>query len=106
MDTTNKLIPLTHPGEHLREAMGDWGLTQYRLAKELGVQQTRVMEIVKGRRAVSADTALRLARLFDTSPDYWMNLQTNHDLAIARRAQGEKINEQVKPLLSKGKKVS
>ena len=86
--------------------MGDWGLTQYRLAKELGVQQTRVMEIVKGRRAVSADTALRLGRLFDTSPDYWMNLQKNYDLAVARRAQGARINEQVKPLLSKGKKVS
>jgi len=86
--------------------MDDWGLTQYRLAKELGVQQTRIMEIVKGRRAVSADTALRLARLFDTSPDYWMNLQTNYDLAVARRAQGEKIDEQVKPLLSKGKQVS
>jgi addiction module HigA family antidote len=106
METTDKLIPLTHPGEHLLEAMKDWGLTQYRLAKELGVQQTRVMEIVKGRRAVSADTALRLGRLFDTSPDYWMNLQKNYDLAVARRAQGARINEQVKPLLSKGKKVS
>ena len=106
MEATNILIPLTHPGEHLREAMDDWGLTQYRLAKELGVQQTRIMEIVKGRRAVSADTALRLGRLFDTSPDYWMNLQTNYDLAVARRAQGEKIGEQVKPLLSKGKKIS
>jgi addiction module HigA family antidote len=106
MEATNILIPLTHPGEHLREAMDDWGLTQYRLAKELGVQQTRIMEIVKGRRALSADTALRLGRLFDTSPDYWMNLQINYDLAVARRAQGEKIDEQVKPLLSKGKKIS
>ena len=106
METNEKLITLTHPGEHLLEAMNDWGLTQYRLAKSLGVQQTRVMEIVKGRRAISADTALRLGRLFDTSPEYWMNLQKNYDLAMAMRTQGEKIDRQVKPLLLKGRKVS
>ncbi|MFC1795573.1 HigA family addiction module antitoxin [Pseudomonadota bacterium] len=106
METNEKLIPLTHPGEHLLEVMNDWGLTQYRLAKKLGVQQTRVMEIVKGRRAISADTALRLGRLFDTSADYWMNLQKNYELAVARRTRGEMIDTQVKPLVLNGKKVS
>ena len=106
MDKKQKFIPLTHPGEHLLEAMQGWGLSQYRLAKELGVQQTRIMEIIKGRRAISADTSLRLARFFDTSPEFWMNLQVNFDLAIAKRALGEKVNKDVRPLLSKGRKVS
>ena len=106
MDKKQDLIPLTHPGEHLLEVMQDWGLSQYRLAKALGVQQTRIMEIIKGRRAISADTSLRLGRLFDTSPEFWMNLQTNYDLAIAKRTLGTKVNRDVKPLLSKGMKVS
>jgi len=105
MDSKLKLIPLSHPGEHLLEVMEDWGLTQYRLAKDLGVQQTRIMEIIKGRRAISADTSLRLARFFDTSAEYWLNLQTNYDLAVAKRKLSAKINEDVTPLLSKGKKV-
>jgi len=106
MGKKHDLIPLTHPGEHLMEAMQDWGLSQYRLAKELGVQQTRIMEIIKGRRAISADTSLRLARFFDTSPEFWMKLQMNYDMAVARRALGERVDREVKPLLSQGKKVS
>jgi addiction module HigA family antidote len=106
METKLKPIPLTHPGEHLSEAMKDWGLSQYRLAKELGVQQTRIQEIIKGRRAISADTSLRLARFFDTSPEYWMNLQMNHDIAVAKRAVGAQVNKDVRPMLAKGKKVS
>ena len=99
-----ELIPLTHPGEHLQEAMEDWGLTQYRLAKGLGVQQTRIMEIIKGRRAITADTALRLGRFFDTSPEYWLNLQKNYELALAKRDNGEKIDQEVKPFYSVAKK--
>jgi addiction module HigA family antidote len=99
------LIPLTHPGEHLLEIMDDYDLTQYRLAKDLGVQQTRIMEIIKGRRAISADTALRLARYFDTSPEMWINLQKNYELQVARREKGERIKMEIKSLLSNGKKV-
>lgn len=106
MDKKQDLVSLTHPGEHLLEVMQDWGLSQYRLAKALGVQQTRIMEIIKGRRAISADTSLRLGRLFDTTPEFWMNLQMNYDMAVARRALGEKVNKDVSPLLSKGRKVS
>jgi addiction module HigA family antidote len=99
------LIPLTHLGEHLLEIMDDYDLTQYRLAKDLGVQQTRIMEIIKGRRAISADTALRLARYFDTSPEMWINLQKNYELQVARREKGERIKMEIKSLLSNGKKV-
>jgi addiction module HigA family antidote len=99
------LIPLTHPGEHLLEFMDDYGLTQYRLSKDIGVQQTRIMEIVKGRRAISADTALRLAKYFDTTPQMWINLQKNYELEVAQREIGEKINQEVRPLLSKDNKA-
>lgn len=105
MDKKSKPIPLTPPGEHLFELMEDWNLTQYRLAKELGVQQTRVMEIIKGRRAITADTALRLGRLFGMTPEFWMNLQINYDLAVARRKVGEKVDQDITPLLAMSRKV-
>ena len=105
MKETDKLIPLTHPGKHLREFIEDYGLTQYRLAKDLGIQQTRIMEIVKGRRAISADTALRLARYFDTTPQMWINLQKNYELDIAQREIGERINKEVTPLFSQARKA-
>jgi addiction module HigA family antidote len=105
MAKKEKLIPLTHPGEHLLEVLEDWGLTQYRLAKGLNVQQTRIMEIIKGRRAISADTSLRLAKFFDTTPEFWMNLQVNYDLAIAKRNLNAKLDLDVQPLLKNGNKV-
>jgi len=105
MEKKEKLIPLTHPGEHLLEVLQDWGLTQYRLAKGLGVQQTRIMEIIKGRRAISADTSLRLAKFFDTTPEFWMNLQMNYDLAVAKRNLSESLNLDVHPLLANGNKI-
>jgi addiction module HigA family antidote len=105
MDKKIEPIPISHPGDHLLEVLQDWGLTQYRLAKELGVQQTRIMEIIKGHRAISADTSLRLAHYFDTTPEFWMNLQMNYDLALAKRKLSAKLNEDVQPLLSQGKKV-
>jgi len=77
--------PIT-PGEVLREEfLEPLGITAYRLAQEIHVQQTRVGEILAGRRAITADTALRLARYFGTSPQLWLNLQANHDLVVAER---------------------
>jgi len=99
------LIPLTHPGKHLLEFMDDYELTQYRLAKDIGVQQTRIMEIVKGRRAISADTALRLAKYFDTTAQMWITLQKNYELEVAERKIGDKIKKEVKPLLLKRRKT-
>ena len=91
-------LPPVHPGEVLREeAMAPIGLSANRLAKELGIPASRVLEIVNGRRAISADTALRLGRYFDTSAQFWMNLQTRYDLDLARETNGEAIKRAVKP---------
>ena len=74
-----------HPGEILREQfMSEFGLSINRLARDLRVPVTRIAEIVNERRAISPDTALRLAQYFGTTPEFWMNLQTAHDLDVAR----------------------
>lgn len=70
-----------HPGEILeKEFLEPMGLTAYRLAKEIGVQQTRISQIVSEKRSVTADTAIRLSRFFGTSEEFWMNLQREYDL--------------------------
>ena len=93
-----KRLPPVHPGEILREeAMVPIGLSANRLARELGIPASRVLEIVNGRRGISADTALRLGRYFGTGEQFWMNLETNYDLAVARDANGKAIERAVKP---------
>ncbi len=75
----------THPGEILAEEfLKPLGITQARLARELKISTNRLNELVKGKRGMTADTALRLADRFLTSPEFWMNLQTTHDLSKAR----------------------
>jgi antitoxin HigA-1 len=94
----SKLKPV-HPGEILREEfMRPLGLSVNRLALELRVPVTRMAEIVHQRRAVTSDTALRLARLFRTTPEFWLNLQTRYDLEIARDRQERKVHREVHPL--------
>ena len=75
--------PLPHPGEHLREDfLPDYGLTPGALAKRMGLKdRTRIERLVRERQPVTADTALRLARVFGTTPEFWMNLQAQHDLS-------------------------
>ena len=74
-----------HPGEILREQfMAEFGVSMNRLARDLRVPVTRISEIVNQRRSVTSDTALRLARYFGTTPEFWMNLQTSYDLDTAR----------------------
>jgi addiction module HigA family antidote len=73
-----------HPGEHLAELLHELGVTQYRLAKAMGVPQIRVHQIVHGRRAVTADSALRLGRALGMTPEFWLNLQRMYDLDVAR----------------------
>lgn len=93
-----KMAPV-HPGEILYEDfMKPLGITQYRLAKEMHVYPRRVNEIVHGKRAISADTALRLARYFGTSAELWMNLQAHYDLELARDDAEEQIAAEVQPL--------
>lgn len=82
---TAKLEPI-HPGEILSEEfLGPLGVSQYKLAKAVGVSARRINEIVHGRRSITADTALRLARFFGTSEMFWMNLQASYDLDVERR---------------------
>jgi addiction module HigA family antidote len=92
-------MPPIHPGETLREDfLKPIGLTANRLAAELFVPVTRVNDIVRGRRAITADTALRLARYFGTTPQFWINLQSNYDLELAQDARGSEISRRVWPL--------
>jgi antitoxin HigA-1 len=73
-------------------------LTRYRIAKAIRVPQRRIDEICSGKRAISADTALRLGRLFGVEPQFWMNLQSQYDLEIALRDQGAAVDNDVTPL--------
>ena len=85
-----------HPGEVLfEEFLGPLGISQNRLAREIGVPPRRVNEIVHGTRAVTADTALRLARYFGTSEGFWMGLQADYDLEEARRRLGARLEREV-----------
>ena len=88
----------THPGEVLSEEfLKPLGMSVNALAMALRVPATRIGAIVKGERSVTADTALRLARFFGTSPEFWMNLQAMYDLTKARRDTGGKIRRDVRP---------
>lgn len=74
------------------------GLSQYRVAQDIGVPTLRISQIVHGKRAVTADTAMRLARYFGTSPDVWLRLQARYDLEVAERKYGDRIAREVKVL--------
>ena len=90
-------LPPVHPGEVLLEDfMKPLGLSQYRLAKELNVPALRISQIVHGKRAVTADTALRLARYFGTSANVWMRLQARYDLEVAETELAERVKREVK----------
>jgi addiction module HigA family antidote len=96
MDIT--LSPI-HPGEVLLEDfMKPLGLTQYRLAHDIGVTPIRISQIVNGQRAISVDTAMRLARYFSTSAAVWLRLQVRYDLEVAQGTLSDRINREVKVL--------
>lgn len=87
-----------HPGDTLKEEyLAPFGMSVNALAKELGIGAARLNEIIRGRRGVSADTALRLARYFGTTPELWLNLQAFYDLRMAQRKAGRTIERTVKP---------
>lgn len=93
---TPKLLDPIHPGEILAEEfLTPSGPAANALAKSLAVPVTRISEIIRGRRGVTADTALRLARYFGTSAELWLGLQAEYDLRVARRAVGEEIRRRV-----------
>jgi addiction module HigA family antidote len=92
----NSLSPI-HPGEILLEDfMKPLGLSQYRLAQDIGVTPIRISQIVHGQRAITVDTAMRLARYFGTSAAVWLRLQVRYDLEVAEKTLGDRINREVK----------
>ncbi len=89
-------LPPIHPGEILQEEfLGPLGISQYRVAKETSVPPRRINEIVKGTRAITADTALRLARYFGTSERFWLNLQVRYDLEVEKDRLGDRLEREV-----------
>ncbi|MBV8167043.1 MAG: HigA family addiction module antidote protein [Alphaproteobacteria bacterium] len=98
IDSGRRIGPI-HPGKILRrEFLMPRAITPYRLAKDLHVPLTRIAAILAGRRTISAETALRLARYFGTSKAFWLNLQAAHDLEVASRKLGARVAAEVKPL--------
>ena len=93
---TNKMRPI-HPGEQLREELEELGLSARAFAKALRVPVNRVTSILNEQRAVTADTALRLARYFGTTPEMWLNLQSAYELRQARQVVGQQIERDVTP---------
>ena len=96
---TGKRLAPVHPGEILEEEfMRPLGLSPNALARAVDVPVTRISEIVRGRRGVTADTALRLGRFFGASPELWLGLQSEYDLRLARQESGPSIDRRVVPL--------
>ena len=99
---TSEKYPPIHPGEILlEEFLKPLGKSQYRLAKDISVSPRRINEIVHGKRAVTADTALRLSRHFGTSEKFWLNLQIQYDLEIEKERLEDRLNKEVTVLRGK-----
>ena len=96
--TANELLAELHPGRTiLEDVLKPLGMSINALAKELHVPATRLNDIVRGRRGVTADTALRLSRYLGTTAQFWLNLQTAYDLRVAEQCKGPAIKKQVNP---------
>jgi antitoxin HigA-1 len=94
--TNDAFAPVT-PGEMLREEfLKEYGLSQNQLAKAIGISANRITEIVKDRRRITADTALRLSLYFGNSPEFWLNLQTHYDLKLARRELTAEVADRIR----------
>jgi antitoxin HigA-1 len=99
---TRTLTPV-HPGEVLHEEfLKPLGLSQNRLALDIGVPARRINEIVLRKRRVSADTALRLGRYFDTTPQFWLGLQTDYDVDVVSDELGDRLDREVRPPTARG----
>ncbi|HEV3307589.1 MAG TPA: HigA family addiction module antitoxin [Candidatus Sulfotelmatobacter sp.] len=82
-----------HPGEHLTEELRELGMSAAELARQLEVPTNRITEILNGRRAVTGDTALRLAHFFGTTPEFWLNLQSLYEIRVAQQKTGKSIKQ-------------
>ena len=97
----NKKLPPIHPGEILiEEFLKPMGISQYRLAKDISVPPRRINEIVHGKRSITADTALRLGRFFEISPQFWLNLQNRFNLDITEDLLADRLDKEVLVLKS------
>jgi antitoxin HigA-1 len=94
---SKRKLPAIHPGEHLRDELEGLGLSARAFAKLLDIPVNRVTQILNGQRGVSADTALRLARYFGTSAEFWMNLQQIYELRRAEQEAGREIAARIRP---------
>lgn len=94
--TTDKLPPV-HPGEILREALDDLGISMNRLSAEIHVPANRISSIVAGKRAITGETALRLGRYLGTTPEYWLNMQARYDLETARDRWEDRVQSEIQP---------
>ena len=99
----SRKLPPVHPGEILlEEFLKPLGVSQYRLAKHVSVPPRRINGIVRGSRAITADTALRLARFFGTSERFWLNLQTRYELEVQKDRLGDRLDREVRILAESG----
>jgi addiction module HigA family antidote len=97
----SKLLANITPGEILEEDfLKPMNLSQYRLAKDIGVPPRRINEIIQGQRAITADTALRLGRYFKMSAQFWLNLQSHYDLEVVEDRLGQRLEREVKVLVA------
>jgi addiction module HigA family antidote len=100
---TRKVVPPIHPGEILMEEfLLPLGVSQYRLAKDICVPARRINEIVHGKRAISADTALRLSRYFGMSDRFWINLQSRYDIEMEKDLLADRLDREVRPRVAAG----
>ena len=95
-----KRISPVHPGMYLRELLDELKLSQYRLARGLGVPAMRINHVVNGKRPVTAELALRLGRYFGQSPRYWINLQSRYEMDVAEDGLSERVEREVHPLMA------
>jgi len=91
------MAPVAHPGRLLKRELGTRKLSANRLALDLGVPSGRISDILNGRRSITADTAVRLGRYFGNNAQFWLNLQSQYDIAIVERDKGVDINRRVRP---------
>jgi len=97
MVAKHRIAPV-HPGAYLKELLGEFEISQYRLARDLGVPPMRISHIVNGKRPVTAELALRLGRYFGQTPRYWLNLQSRYEMDIAEDFLSEQVAREVRPL--------
>jgi addiction module HigA family antidote len=86
-----------HPGVYLKELLEELGLSQYRLAQDIGVPAMRISHVIHGKRPITAELALRLGRYFGQTPRYWLNLQSRYEMDVVEDALGKRIMREVHP---------